>query len=471
MRVVMYVQNDVVHDSRVRREAESLAAVGHEVTVIGISRGHETEVTREAAGSYSIIRIPWRRGTAWWVTLARGPWALVPLALRSAWRSALSGPRAWPRSFATLAFVVLVSPWIVVRTAWYGIVNKILGRPVAFGGLLYIRRWRAEVLPWDRAAVAAAPPADIHHAHDLEALPAAVAAARRDGSRYVYDSHEIFMEWGSVLSAPFWLRWLFGAWERRMARSAAAVVTINESIAADLVRRLQPNRLAVVHNCPPRWQPPDVPEDRIRQALRLAPGTPIVLCHGGFSPNRGLEETAEAMTGPGLERAHLVFLGYRAVFLEHILNRTDLHGRIHYLPAVPPEDVPAWVAGADVDVMAILPNDLNSRLSTPNKLFESLAAGTPVVSSDLPERRRIILDEAHGPLGVLCDPTDPRAIARAIRAILEAPPEERAAMRARCLRAAHDRWNWETQSAQLLQLYEELAATDSPVHEVAPAVD
>ncbi len=471
MRVVMYVQNDVTHDSRVRREAASLAAAGHEVTVIGTNLPDETRVTDEDRDRYSIIRIPWRRGTAWWVTLARDPWHLVPLALRSAWRNGHSGPRGWPRTGTILAFLILTSPWIVARTAWYAVVNKTLGRPVAFGGLLYLRRWRAEVLPWDRAAVAAAPRADVHHAHDLEALPAAVAAARRDGSRYVYDSHEIFMEWGPVLGAPFWLRWSFALWERRMTRAAVALITVNESIGAELAGRLRPARVAIVHNCPPRWQPPDVAEDRIRRALKLAPGTPIVLCHGGFSANRGLEETAEAMTEAGLERAHLVFLGYRAMFLDHLLARADLRGRVHYLPAVAPEDVPAWVAGADVDVMAILPTDLNSRLSTPNKLFESVAAGTPVVSSDLPERRRIVLDEAYGPLGVLCDPTDPGAIARAIRSILEAPPEERAAMRARCLRAAHERWNWETQSAGLLSLYADLAATEPAVREAEPAVD
>ncbi|HET9682290.1 MAG TPA: glycosyltransferase, partial [Candidatus Limnocylindrales bacterium] len=208
----------------------------------------------------------------------------------------------------------------------------------------------------------------------------------------------------------------------------------------------------------PRWTPPAVPEDRIRRALDLVSPTPIVLCHGGFSPARGLVETADAMLLPGLEPAHLVFLGYRAVFIEDVLARPELAGRVHFLPAVPPEDVPAWVAGADVDVMAILPIDLNSRLSTPNKLFESLAAGVPVVSTDLPERRRIVLEDPLGPLGALCDPARPASIAAAIRSILEAPRGERDALRARCLEAAQARWNWETESRGFIELYADLGS-------------
>jgi glycosyltransferase involved in cell wall biosynthesis len=54
------------------------------------------------------------------------------------------------------------------------------------------------------------------------------------------------------------------------------------------------------------------------------------------------------------------------------------------------------------------PAGMNEVLSTPNKLFESIAAGVPVVTSDFPERRAIVLNPALGPLGAVCDPTDPR---------------------------------------------------------------
>jgi len=60
---------------------------------------------------------------------------------------------------------------------------------------------------------------------------------------------------------------------------------------------------------------------------------------------------------------------------------------------------------------------------------------------------------------VLCDPTDPASIAASIAGLLGCPLDERAALRERCLVAARDRWNWETESARLVELYADLAAS------------
>jgi len=113
--------------------------------------------------------------------------------------------------------------------------------------------------------------------------------------------------------------------------------------------------------------------------------------------------------------------------------------------------------------------DLNSRLSSPNKLFESLAAGVPIVTSDLPVRRRIVLEDPVGPLGAACDAEDPDSIAAAIRSIVDAPPAERDRLRARCRDAAERRWNWETEGTKLVGLYAELAAVGTSA--VADAAD
>jgi glycosyltransferase involved in cell wall biosynthesis len=228
-------------------------------------------------------------------------------------------------------------------------------------------------------------------------------------------------------------------------------------VAAEIEHRLSPRRVVVVHNCPPRWTPPTPPPDYLRSAVGLAQDAVVVLCHGVFQRGRGLEQTAAALLEPGLGGAHLVFLGYGSGVVEPILAEPRLAGRVHRLAAVPPDEVVPWVSGADVDVVAFQKTDLNKRVSTPNKLFESLAAGVPVVVSDFPILRRVVIDDPLGPLGAVCDPGDPAAIARAIRSIVEAPPAERAALRSRVVQAAHERWNWETESAKLVDLYADLA--------------
>jgi glycosyltransferase involved in cell wall biosynthesis len=457
LKIVMYVINDVTHDSRVLREAQSLRAAGHHVTIVG---------TPHAAGESgasdpvepAIIRVPLPRHDVWWFGWLRAPWVTAATWLREA-RTTASRPAGVAPALARLMAIAGSVPWIAVRGAWVVLVNHLLRRPVGLEWLRYIRHWRVEPLGWCRAATAAAPRADVHHAHDMWALPAARSAARRDGTRYVYDSHEIFAEWGATREQPGWLRWIISRWERRMTRRAAALVTVNDLIAADLGRRLAPRRTVVLYNCSPRWDPPDPPVDHLRAAAGIAADAPVVLCHGGFMAGRGLEETAAALSRPGLEGAHLVFLGYGGAYLAPLLAAPALAGRVHHLPAVDPRAVPAWVAGADVDVMAIRPDDLNRVLSSPNKLFESLAAGVPVVSSDLPVRRAIIIDDPAGPLGALCDGVDPDSIAAAVRSIIELDPAARADLRARCLRAAHERWNWEAEGAKLVALYGDLAST------------
>ena len=100
--------------------------------------------------------------------------------------------------------------------------------------------------------------------------------------------------------------------------------------------------------------------------------------------------------------------------------------------------------------MPIQPSTLNHRLTTPNKLFEAMAAGVPVVASDLPGMAPIVRETG---CGVLCDPTDPASIAAAIRTILDAPADERAGYRERALAAAHATYSWEAQVEVLLAEY------------------
>jgi glycosyltransferase involved in cell wall biosynthesis len=459
-RIVMFVFNDCTADARVLREAGSLAAAGHEVTIMARPRNLEDSNEEvEAKGGFTIVRVPVPVAMrTWWVAL-RNPWRARGDMVRLTWAMLRSGPAGWLRVAGMAVLGVLTLPIVLIRGASTG-VRVARGRPKRpLGGEFeYLGRWVFSILGWGRAAARRAPVADVYHGHDMTGLPAAAWAASWHDAALVYDSHEIFLESGGHATRGRFVRWLFGRLERRWSGHAAALVTVNRSLAEQLQRRLRPKRVVVVHNCAPRWDPPATRSTLLRELFAIPAEAPIALYHGGFSRHRGMEELALAALEPGMDRVHVVYLGYGSLRDELLALAADATygGRLHVADKVPPEELLPWVASADVGVMPIQASTLNHLLSTPNKLFESLAAGVPVVASDFPEMHRIVADDPSGPLGELCKPDDPADIARAIRAIVDQPLAARAALRARCLEAAHERWNWEHEVAGLLELYREL---------------
>jgi glycosyltransferase involved in cell wall biosynthesis len=404
-RVAMLVFGDVSFDSRVQREANSLVQAGHEVTIFCVEASPETMRMTDARVNVRAVAVPGRRGKPRGTSPFLGSSGLARYAARAQW----------------------------------------------------LARYVRDLASWARAVKPLAAGYDTWHAHDFTGIVAA-SIARPQGRALVYDVHDLFLETGTGARLPRPLRWAVRRVERRLVRRADLVVTVNEGLADRYRGIATGGRLVVVHNCAPRWTVPEPRPDLLRTALGIAPDEPVLLYHGIIDRVRGLDMLLEAIAEPGLERVHLVLLG-----AGHDRERLALHaaeprfgGRAHLLEPVPPADLLPWVASADVGVMPLPPATLNLYLSTPNKLFECLAAGVPVVVSDFPEVSRIAIDDPDGPLGRACDPTCPSSVARALHEILDLDSEAAADLRRRCSKAARERWNWEAQAAQLIEGYRRL---------------
>jgi glycosyltransferase involved in cell wall biosynthesis len=404
----MALYGDLTFDSRVRKEARSLAEAGYDVVVVCLASG----------GSGTDLPPTVR------VVICRPPESsVIPGA---------------PNPFIAPARSRLTA--VRRRLSWF---------------TSYARGLRA----WGRLVVDAAGPIDIWHAHDLTGL-AAIVPHLPHGTPVVYDSHELFLEAGTASRLPGMLRGLLRKYERRLIARSVAVITVNDEIADVVQRRYRPARIAVVHNCPDRWIGPAVVRPLLREATGIPDGQAIVLYHGALTSGRGIELLAEAMAEPGLEDAHLVLMGMgdRREAYVGLADDPRWGGRIHVLPPVGPSELMPWVASADVGAIPNPGGTLNDRFSAPNKLFECLAAGTPVVAADFPTLHRIVMDDPHGPLGTVCDTSRAGEIAVGLRAIVGLDPDARAALRARCVRAATERWNWQAESVALIELYAAVAA-------------
>src|SRR5262249_25541771 len=150
---------------------------------------------------------------------------------------------------------------------------------------------------------------------------------------------------------------------------------------------------------------------------------------------QGMEAMLEV---PGAALCLLGFGGLRKKLVQQAAAAPYV-GRVFVVDAVPPDDLLAWTTSADVSLMAIQPTTPNHEFTTPQKLFESIAAGVPVVAADLPGMAEIV---AGTEIGVVCDPTSPAAIAGAIQALLAEGRAARIRRRDAILRLAHDRYNW-----------------------------
>ncbi len=416
----MAVYGDLTYDSRVQREANALARAGHRVTVACLAARRE-EMGSLEAGVRLVVRAPGLSG-------------VVPGA---------SNPHS---GFARV-----------------GLLGRLLK-------LRWVLAYGANVVAWGWLIRKACGRVDVWHAHDLPAY-LALATHLRPATPVVYDVHDLFLETGTGLRLPGVLRLLLRRLEGRLARRARFLVTVNHGLRGVLERRYRPRSVVVVHNTPATSEQPAALPDPIRPPLGLDPDTPVALYHGMLAEDRNLLALADAILEPGLERLHLVFLGHGPFRdrLEAHARSARFGGRVHVCPSVGTDVLPAWVHAATVGAMPLPPTTLNLVLSTPNKLWECLAVGTPVLVSNFPAVREIVLNDPAGPLGTTCDPTSIEDIGRGLRTVVELPKSEAARLRRRCLRAARERWNWGAESERLVAAYTGLAA-ELPGLVVTPSI-
>lgn len=306
-----------------------------------------------------------------------------------------------------------------------------------------------------RALVATRP--QILHAHDSDALGPVAAAARRLGIPFVYDAHDLWLGRPRRDRSRLYFalnQLFFSILERRLISRSAAQMTVSPPIARWLERRYHLRHVELVPNYPETGSEPRL-ELRTRiDPQSLAQEAPIILYLGGLMAARGLEALVQSI--PLLRSgAHLVLLGQGALesTLRRLAAELGVDQRVHLLAPVPSDEVVGWAASADIGVSPIVPSCLNYRYSLPNKLFQYMAAGLPVVASDFPQVRDVVIGSDAG---VCVDTTDPQQIASAIDRLL-ADQDRRGVMGRNARRAVEERYNWDVAARTLLEVYRPLA--------------
>jgi glycosyltransferase involved in cell wall biosynthesis len=287
--------------------------------------------------------------------------------------------------------------------------------------------------------------ADLYHLHDPELLPAALMLKRR-GKVVIFDAHEDFPK--QLLSKPYLspavrrpIASLAAGMERFMVGRLDAVLTATPAIGDKFVA-IGANSTDI-NNYPMlgELEAPVAWADKQREVCYV----------GGIAAIRGIAEVVAALA-LCKSAARLNLAGdFGSAVLRTTVSASRGWAKINELGFLTRGQVRDVLARSVAGIVTFLPEP-NHIEAQPNKMFEYMSAGLPVIASDFPLWREIIDGNA---CGICVDPLDPAAIAAAIDRLVDDPDLARR-LGENGQRAVHQRYNWALEEAKLLSMYEKL---------------
>lgn len=243
--------------------------------------------------------------------------------------------------------------------------------------------------------------ADVLLANDLDALTGNYLASKIKRSPLIYDSHEYFTEVPELIDRPrvqrIWV-WL----ESKMLPNLKHCYTVCDSIAA-VYNKKYGTSFKVVRNIPVGKTA--VPETGNEKKER------IILYQGAVNIGRGLEQAIKAMHF--IAGAQLVIAGDgdSKKQLEELVSTEKLENKVHFTGRLAIDELAKLTPTADLGLSIEEDLGLNYRYALPNKLFDYIRAGVPVLVSDLPEMKTIV---EKFEIGAISNSHDPERLAKTI---------------------------------------------------------
>lgn len=288
--------------------------------------------------------------------------------------------------------------------------------------------------------------ADLLFSNDLDTLLPNFLASRLRGKTLVYDSHEYFTEVPELVSRPkvqaVWKR--LESWMLPNLRNA---LTVNASIAS-LYKEDYGIEMNVLRNVP---MAPKSISERTKEDLDLPVDKKLIILQGsGINIQRGAEEAVLAMNS--IEGTVLLILGSGDVIdtLKQMVKSEGLTDKVIFKDRMPYDEMMAHTKVADLGLTLDKNTNINYQFSLPNKLFDYINAGIPVLASDLKEVRGIV---ENYEIGEVVEEVTPESVAEKVTEMLESPQQSE--WKANCCKAAKE-LNWEKESEVLRKMIIEI---------------
>lgn len=448
----MLVLNDLQFDSRVKKEAASLMARGHKVMVFAAQDGGKCLEDPKTIIFFAGQNIPvhYLKGPYWGFRRAvSAVWEVSRWLLLNIIRILLLPVsiliRRKDRSEKKTSMALVI--WVRARLRF---VKSALGLILRY--LAVFLPSRSVLIGW-HAAVARWHP-DVVHCHDLETGRLGIEIQDSLSCELVYDSHELWTE-RTQRKLPFFHYFVKRAetsLESQILSRCTAAITVSPEIADHLAEAysVEGQKIAVIRNKP-------ILETRQAQQLEVLDweflGSGSIMYSGRIQRKRALERLLEASatTSSTGKRIFLVGYGNENYISSLFALASQLGVELHHLPPVESEKVPAALARAEVVFVGVERASMSYEYSLPNKYFEALASGRPVVYPLLTSMAR---DARDFPSCVPYEPGDVEHLARALGAAAKLEVS-RGEVRARYAAA-----DWANEAKVLGDLYDHLVPSD-----------
>jgi glycosyltransferase involved in cell wall biosynthesis len=276
--------------------------------------------------------------------------------------------------------------------------------------------------------------------HSLSSLPLGLLFKIICGSKLVYETHELETQrngW-SALTVK-----VAAIVEQLMFRFVDHTVTVGDSIGMWYRAKYRTDKVTVVKNVPLRTNLPAKDPQYFRSSFNIESDATVFLYQGVLSQGRSIELLIELFKQMPQSK-QLVLMGYGPLS-NTVKEAAAAHKNIHYHPAVPPDELLTYTPAADVGLALFENTSLSYFYSAPNKLFEYLVCGVPMLVSDFPDMAEVIDRHSCG----WKVPLNRTAIDELLRSI---SPEEIQQRKHNALTASRQ-VKWETEAENLLSVY------------------
>ncbi len=288
---------------------------------------------------------------------------------------------------------------------------------------------------------------DILVSNDLDTLLPNFLVSKLKRLPLVYDSHEYFTDVPEIKNRPF-VKWVWKSIEKSIFPGLKNVMTVSEPIASLYEKRYHV-RPQVIRNF--SRNSTDI-ISFTRRELEISPADFLVIIQGtGINIEKGAEELIEAINI--LSGVALLIIGSGDVLpqLNQRVRELKLENQVKFIPQVPWEILMRYTKSADIGMCIEKDTNLNYRFSLPNKLFDYISAGIPVIASNLPETGKIIEENK---CGRIINQVTPEDISSAISELRNNPVLLSELKRNAV--SASEKLNWETESEKIKEFYNKI---------------